>query len=362
VPDFEPLLEGLEGDARDARLRLLEDLHDDGCSLEDLTTAVQEERLILLAVDRVFAVKGEYTRREVAEQAGLDLDAMRRSRAAFGLTERADDDARVWGEDDLARAKALKTLLDAGVPFDRLIELNRVVGRAMLQVAAASRRMVADAVLRPGLSEYDAAVTAARAARELTPQMGPVLAYAYEAHLRELLSSDVISAADIAAGRTAGAREISVAFADLVGFTRFGEEVPAEEVGDVVSRLESVAASLVAKPVTFVKTIGDAVMLVSTKPDPLIDVALRLTEADLPDLRVGLSCGAALERAGDWYGSPVNQADRVTGVARPNSVLVAESIYEHAQEDWAFSYAGERKLKGVGPTKLYRVRRPGDDG
>jgi class 3 adenylate cyclase len=49
-------------------------------------------------------------------------------------------------------------------------------------------------------------------------------------------------------------------------------------------------------------------------------------------------------------------------VARPNSVLVAESIYEHAQEDWAFSFAGERKLKGVGPTKLYRVRRPGDDG
>jgi adenylate cyclase len=361
VPDFDPLLEGLDGDARAARLRLLTDLHDEGCSMDELRRAVEEERLVLLPVDRVFTREGRYTRREIAEQAGVSLEDMSRSRAAFGLTV-ADDDERVWNDDDLASAKSLKRLLDAGVPLERLVELNRVIGRAMLQVAAASRRMVADAVMGGGLSEYDAAVAAARAARELTPQMAPVLAQTYEAHLRELLSSDVISAADIAAGRTAGARDMTVAFADLVGFTKLGEEVPAEEVGDVVSRLEGVAASLVEKPVTFVKTIGDAVMLVSTKPDPLIDTALRLTEAGLPDLRVGLSCGPALERAGDWYGSPVNQADRVTGVARPNSVLVTQSVRDHAEGDWAFSFAGERKLKGVGPTKLHRVRRAGEAG
>jgi adenylate cyclase len=359
VADFDELLDGLEGDARAARLRLLTDLHDDGCSMEELRRAVEEDRLVLLPVDRVFAGAGRYTRREIAEQAGVDIDAMRRSRAAFGLTT-GDDDERTWSEHDLARAKALRVLLDAGVPFEKLIELNRVIGRAMLQVAAASRRMVADAVLRPEHSEYDAAVAAARAARELTPQMAPVLAYAYEAHLRELLSSDVISAADIAAGRTAGAREMTVGFADLVGFTRMGEEVPAEELGDVVGRLEEVAASVVSKPVTFVKTIGDAVMLVSTKPGPLIDVALALTEADLPELRVGVACGAALERAGDWYGSPVNQASRVTGIARPGSVLATASVKEQVEQDWSWSFAGERKLKGLGPTKLFRARRAPD--
>jgi adenylate cyclase len=361
VPDFDPLLEGLDGDAREARLRLLGALHEDGCSMDELRRAVDEDRLVLLPVDRVFARKAVHTRREIAESVGVELETMRRSRAAFGLTEQAGDDERVWGEDDLARAQALKTLLDAGVPFDRLVELNRVVGRAMLQVAAASRTMVAEAVFQPGMSEYDAAVAAANATRELMPQMGPVLAYAYEAHLRELLSSDVISAADVAAGRTAGAREMTVAFADLVGFSKFGEQVAAEEVGDLVSRLEDVAASLVAKPVTFVKTIGDAVMLVSPQPDPLLDVALKLTESDLPDLRVGISCGSVLERAGDWYGAPVNQADRVTGVARPNSVLVSQSVRDHVQGDWAFSFAGERKLKGVGPTRLHRVRRPERD-
>ncbi len=73
---------------------------------------------------------------------------------------------------------------------------------------------------------------------------------------------------------------------------------------------------------------------------------------------MGLSCGAALERAGDWYGSPVNQASRVTGVARANSVLTTESVREHVQDDWGWSYAGERRLKGVGAARLFRVRRP----
>ena len=360
-PDFEPLLGGLEGDAREARLRLLRDLHDDGCAMEDLERAVEEGRLILLPVDRAFQSEGRYTRRELAEAAGVDIADLRRARRAFGLTLSDGDDDRVWGEDDMAVAKGLKKLLAAGVPLDRLVEFNRTVGRAMLQVAAGSRQMVADAILNADLNEHEAAVVAAEAARELTPQMRPVLAYVFEAHLRELLSSDVIDASDIAAGRTANAREMTVAFADLVGFTRMGEEVPAEELGDVVGRMEEVAASLVDKPVTFVKTVGDAVMLVSPVPDPLLDVALKLLESDLPDLRVGVACGPALERAGDWYGSPVNQASRVTGVARGGSVLTTQSVRDHVQDEWRWSYAGERKLKGVGTAKLHRVRRPGED-
>jgi adenylate cyclase len=191
--------------------------------------------------------------------------------------------------------------------------------------------------------------------------MAPALAYAYEGHLRELLSSDVISAADIAAGRTAGAREMAVAFADLVGFTRLGESVPAEELGTVVSQLEDAAHDLVERPVTLVKTVGDAVMLVSPATDPLLEVALKLVDADLPALRVGVACGPALERAGDWYGSPVNQASRVTTVARAGSVLTTQSVRDTAERDWRWSFARERKLKGVGEVKLFRVRHPDDE-
>ena len=359
--DFDDLLEGLDGDAREARLKLLQDLVDDGCPMDDIRQAVAEDRLALLPVDRVLASDHKYSVEDLAEKSGLSVEQLRAARAAFGLAARPADE-KLWDDIDLEVAEAMKLVLDAGVELDALIELNRVIGRAMLQVAAATRGMVAEVLFKPGVTEHNLGIAGAAVARELVPRMTPTLAYAFEAHLRELLRSDVINAADIAAARTPGAREMTVAFADLVGFTRLGEEIPAEDLGDVVGRLESITAELVEKPVTFVKTVGDAVMLVAPQPDPLIDVALRLVDEQFEqELRVGIACGPALERAGDWYGSPVNQASRVTTVARPGSVLATQSVRDHAAGDWSWSFARERRLKGVGEVKLHRARRPSPD-
>jgi adenylate cyclase len=360
--DFDDLLEGLEGEAREARRRLLQDLVDDGCPMEEIRAAVAEDRLALLPVDRVLESEHRYSVEDLAERSGLTVDQLVAARAAFGLSA-SPTDQKLWDDSDVEVAEAMRTVLDAGVELDALIELNRVIGRATLQVAAATRGMVADALFKPGVTEHNLGIAAAAVARELVPRMAPTLAYAFEAHLRELLRSDVINAADVAAGRTPGAREMSVAFADLVGFTRLGEEIPPEDLGDVVSRLERVTAELVSKPVTFVKTVGDAVMLVAPQPDPLIDVGLALIEEDFEQqIRVGIACGPALERAGDWYGSPVNQASRVTAIARPGSVLVTQSVRDHADGQWSWSFARERKLKGVGEVKLHRARRPASDG
>jgi adenylate cyclase len=357
--DLDDLLEGLEGDARDARRRLLDQLREDGCTVEELRQAVAEDRLALLPVDRALAIEGRYSRRELAEKADVPVEALRVTRAAFGLSS-AEDDERIFDDADLEMARNLRAVLDTGMPLERIVELDRVVGRAMMQVAAASRGAVGEGLLRPGLTEYDIAVGAATAARELTPRLATMLGFVYGRHLRELLRSDVISATDIAEGRTPGARDLTVAFADLVGFTRMGEQLGAEELGSVVSQLEDAASDLVERPVVFVKTIGDAVMLVAPTPDPLIDIGLKLVDADLPPLRVGLACGTALEKAGDFYGSPVNQASRVTGVARTGSVLTTEAVRETAEQDWSWSFARERRLKGVGDVKLFRARRAGD--
>jgi adenylate cyclase len=63
-------------------------------------------------------------------------------------------------------------------------------------------------------------------------------------------------------------------------------------------------------------------------------------------------------RAGDWYGRPVNVASRVTAVAHPGSVLVAESARDaigSAFFEW--TPAGTRHLKGVrGQVRLFGVR------
>jgi adenylate cyclase len=109
---------------------------------------------------------------------------------------------------------------------------------------------------------------------------------------------------------------------------------------------------------------GDAAMLASPEPEPLLDATLTLIAAadaegeDFPQLRAGAALGQALPRAGDWYGRPVNLASRITDVARPGSLLVERELQESAPDAYRWSFAGERRLKGVrGPVPLFRARR-----
>jgi adenylate cyclase len=98
----------------------------------------------------------------------------------------------------------------------------------------------------------------------------------------------------------------------------------------------------------------------------LIETVLSLTERveteGLPEIRSGLAAGVALSREGDWYGPPVNLASRVTAVARPGTLLATTEVRDAAREHYAWSSAGEFRLKGFKrPARLYRVRRLDSD-
>jgi adenylate cyclase len=367
--DFAALLGDLEGDARAARESLLRELAEDGCTYEELARAVEEDRLLVLPAERVLRGEPRYTRDEVAERSGVSVEVMRLTRSALGLPI-GEDDERAYDEEDLRVAQGLRKVLDSGVSPQAVAELNRVVGRAMVQIAAAARTMIAEATIQPGVSEADVVRAWRYAMTELNPNFELVLTWAYRSHLRELVRTEVIGSADIEAGRTAGARKVTAAFADLVGFTRLGGEVPPEQLGAVARRLEALASEVAGGPVTLVKTVGDAVMLVAPEPAPLVEAALGLLEAaeaegqGFPQLRVGVASGTALERAGDWYGAPVNLASRLTSLARAGSVLAAEEVHEAiGDEDGVrWSFVGERKVRGVGPVKMWRARRAGADG
>jgi adenylate cyclase len=165
-------------------------------------------------------------------------------------------------------------------------------------------------------------------------------------------------------GRLPGSRQVAISFADLVGFTRLGEEVPPDELGRLAVRLERLATEAAEPPVKLVKTIGDAAMLASPEPEPLLEATLRLIDAadgegeEFPQLRAGAALGDALPRAGDWFGRPVNLASRITSIARPGSLLAEREVREAAGEGYSFSFAGERRLRGIRqPVALYRARR-----
>jgi adenylate cyclase len=330
--------------------------------LEELRRAIEEERLALLPVEQVLGSGEKYSANDLAEKSGVPIEVLERQWQALGLPVAADED-KVYNDHDLRGAELLKQFIDAGLAPEGLAQVARVMGEGMRRVADASMELVGQTLARPGQTERDAGLRFAAIAEQLVPVMGAELEYVYRVHLRELVRNDIVSRAELETGRMAGAQEVSVCFADLVGFTKLGEEIPPADLSAVASRLTDLASGVVSQRVRLVKSIGDAVMLVSRDGEAAVGTALELVakadEAgdDFPALRSGVAHGLALERAGDWYGSPVNTASRVTGVARPGSVLCTADARDAAGDGFRWSPAGRRRLKGVGePVRLFRAR------
>lgn len=352
------LLEGLDGEARQQREQLLQRLHDEGFSLEELRRAVDENRLPLLPVDRVLG--GTYTAEEIEQRTGLPASTMINIRRLHGLPKPEPQD-RVFSEEDIEAARSTKLFLDAGFDEERVVEITRVLGEGMSRLSATIVAAFADTFLEPGAGEEEVARRFATLAEELTPAFAPILVAGFKGHLRDNVQRGMLSQAQLEAGDLAEAQELAVCFADLVGFTRLGGQVEVRELGTVAGELARQAASLTEAPVRLVKTIGDAAMFVSPEPKPLVELALGLVagfeEEELPSLRAGIAFGPALLRAGDYFGNSVNLASRVTGIARPGSVLCTQEIHDACPDDFVWSSAGRHRLKGVpGPTHLYRAR------
>ena len=360
----EGLLDGLDGEERRQREQLLTRLLDEGFSEAELRRAVEGNRLVLLPVDRVLG--GTYTAREIQERSGLTAASVIRTRRILGLPE-PDVDDRVFTDEDVEAARAIKLFLDAGFEEERINEIARVLGEGMARLSATITAAFLETFLEAGSTEEDVAERFAALAEQLTPATGPILVSGFKNHLRDSVQRGVLGRAELQAGDAANTQEVAVCFADLVGFTRLGGQVEVRELGTVAGRLAGLAASLAEPPVRLVKTIGDAALFVSPDPGPLVEVALALIDAfeaeALPSLRAGIALGPAVMHAGDYYGNSVNLASRVTGVARPGSVLCTREIRDAARDRFDWSSAGRHRLKGVsGHTPLYRARPNGAAG
>ena len=358
--DFEAegLLDG--ADDRDARLELLRTLEKEGFKLAELRDAAAHDRLALLPVERVLAGDGRlFTQQEVAEQTGLSIDFLNQTARALGLPVRAPAE-RVLTEDELELSRSAKALLDAGLSEEEFLELTSVLSRSMANVAASLASTFGDALLQPGDTERDLGLRYAETLRNLGPLAAPTLQQMLNLRLREQMRNAVISQAELESGRLADAQPITVGFVDIVGFTQLGEDVPPEDVGNVIRRFERAVAEAVEPPVRLVKTIGDAAMLVAPEPGPVVDAVVGLVQRsqdESPLLRGGIASGDALPRAGDWYGRPVNLASRLTGFARRGSVVTSKEVRDAVSDGYNWSAAGSRRFKGVkGDVDVFRVR------
>ncbi|TAM62862.1 MAG: adenylate/guanylate cyclase domain-containing protein [Mycobacterium sp.] len=361
---IDDLLEGLEGAARTERAELVKWLFDQGITAEEIRATNPP---LLLATRHIIGDDGTYvSTREISETHGIDLGLLQRVQRAIGLVRVDDPDAVVHMRADGEAAAFSQRFVELGLDPDHVVLVVQVLAEGLSRTAEVMRYSALSAIMRPGATELEIAQASKALVNEIAPMLGPMIQNMLFMQLRHMMETEAVNAAERAAGKPLpGARQISVAFADLVGFTRIGEVVTPEELGHLANRLAILARDMTAPPVRFIKTIGDAVMFVCPDPQPLLDVVVKLVEAvdsdnDFPRLRAGVASGMAVSRAGDWFGSPVNVASRVTGVARAGTVLVADSVWDVIGERGEFSgsFAGARRLKGIkGEVKLFRVRR-----
>lgn len=368
-PHIEDLLDGLEGSARTERAELVDWLLEQGVSEEEIRTTNPP---LLLATRHLIGDDGTYvSTREISETYGIDLGLLQRVQRAIGLARIDDPDAVIHMRADGEAAAHAQRFVELGLDPEQVVLVVRVLAEGLSRAAEVMRYTALSAIMRPGATELEIAKASKALVGEIAPELGPLIERMLFMQLRHMMETEAVNAAERAAGQPLpGARAITVAFADLVGFTRIGEVVSAEELGHLANRLAALARDITVPPVRFIKTIGDAVMFVCPDPLPMLDVVLKLVDAvdtdnDFPRLRAGVASGMAVSRAGDWFGSPVNVASRVTNVARPGTVLAADSVWEAVGDtgEFAGSFAGARRLKGIkNEVKLFRIRRGGSNG
>jgi adenylate cyclase len=145
-----------------------------------------------------------------------------------------------------------------------------------------------------------------------------------------------------------GRMRVTIAFADLAGYTRLTEEAGELEAVDAVERFVKAVEDSLPDDARVIKTIGDEVMIVGSEPAALIEwaVGFQRLETERTLARIAVHYGNALYRDGDYYGRDVNIASRVAARAGAGEVLVTRPVVERAKGGLEFDRIAEVRLKG----------------
>jgi adenylate cyclase len=358
-----PVERGAWTPASIAHARLVARLRARGYSLEELRAASRAGRLAYGYVEDLFPEpRGTHSLRQAARACGMPPKLIERIWRAAGLSV---DSLEQITDDDLDLLRHMAAVIDAGFPLVAFLQLVTVYGQALATIADAEVRLfhlfVHEPMMRDGRAELEIAEAMGGLAGTLLPLAGPVMERLHQRALSHFIGQDVVGHLEAEGdGAELGRVRVTIAFADLAGYTRLTEEAGEEEALDVVERfVESVQLTLPSEA-RIIKTIGDGVMVISPDASSLVDWAVGFQSFYAPERplpRIGLHCGPALYRDGDYYGRSVNLAARVGARAAGGEVLCTETVVGAAGPHLEFENIGEVKLKGFDvPTDLYLAR------
>jgi len=345
---------------------LLRFLRRRGATHAEIDNAVEHGYLSLLVLDRaILPGTRQYTLEQLAQRAGADLATAKLLWRAIGFPDLADD-LPVFTNADVDALRAFVDRIRTGSVFDwtldRALAQARVLSSSLARVADSETDELArsfELAIEAGLDEKQLSI--ALAERLDFDGIAQLFDHAHRLQLRAAIWRRLAGVDPSTPGTVAGA----VGFVDLVGFTALAKDLEGEELATLVARFTDVAHdAVVEQGGRVVKTIGDEVMFVSDTAGAAASIALTLaerSEADdvLPAVRSGVSFGQLLAREGDYFGPVVNQASRLTDIARPGQVLVSSELASALAPAAGIAARrdGSRKLRDIGRVEVFRLER-----
>lgn len=171
--------------------------------------------------------------------------------------------------------------------------------------------------------------------------------------------------------------EVTVLFADIVGFTALAAQVSPAEIVDLLNRVFSLLDIFSEQYVVEkIKTIGDAYMIVGGVPEPreghveaVADMALEIQQTialltyslEIPvQVRIGMHTGPAVagvigkkKFSYDLWGDTVNTASRLESHGEPGKIHVSEAVYHKLKDAYIFEERGTIEIKGKGMMRTF---------
>ena len=301
---------------------------------------------------------------DAAEASGLTPDTFQRVWVASGLGDQ--DEAY---DEDLDALRTVGAVLVAGLPEEALLQLVRVFADALGRVAESESRLfhyyVHERLRSEGLEGDELNAATGAVSDSILGLVEPTIMYFHRKAFERALRDDFVlhlTEATTPPGRVAGELTATILFVDLAGFSSLTQSMGDVVAAEVVERFSALVRAAAARHRgKVVKQIGDEFMLAFTAPADAVEFGLRIDdsaneEAHFPGLRIGAHHGSMLYREGDYIGTTVNIAARVTAVASRHEFLVTEALRLEAElaTDVELTSLGPHTLKGIsGEVELY---------
>src|SRR3954447_2240559 len=358
---IDPAGEGSFNDLDLLRLMAVRHYEALGYDAQALADGIKSGELEPFLGEYIYPREDQLTVNEAAMRVGLDRDLLDDTLIALGWAR------RTFLEEDLRMLEGFKVIADAGMPPEATLEGARVFGDTLRRLAEALVRLVHvhihERLLEEGSTEQDVIRQIHGLQEAALPLLDRIVERVFHEHF---LQADIEDAyvhlvdTDVVGGR--GAVEATIVFIDVESFTKLTETEGDQAAIDVMTRVDSLVRPLALEhDGKVVKHIGDALMLAFRQAGDAVSFARGLhdgarRDATLPGLRVGMHRGPAIYRAGDYIGTTVNLASRVTGTATAGQTVLTESVMEKLGDGAPVEPVGVRMLRGSEqPVPLYRL-------